>query len=163
MSQKDPSKHLKQTPRRVEFFLQHFSVFLAFLGPKNGCYYGQSTGRGSCNEKTRRIHFLVGWEKPTLFAPCKLPSNSRYCRALSGAPLKGAAANGAMHLPPNREASSLYFGRQSAGRGAFPSTTRSGKKKKAPLFQDGGGGELNFLASSTGRGGCHLRKSTSPS
>ena len=51
-------KYLKQTPRRVEIICKFFWVFFAFLGPQNGCYYGQFTGEGSCNEKNSTDTFL---------------------------------------------------------------------------------------------------------
>ncbi len=63
MSQKYPSKHLKQTLWRGEIFLQHFSFLLPFWAPKTGVITGNFvslSGGGSCNGKSRRIHFLVG-------------------------------------------------------------------------------------------------------
>ena len=69
MSQKDPSKRPKQTPWRAVASLNIFleiSGFFAFLGTKKGCCDGNFIGfvwEGTCNEKTWRIHFLVGHSK----------------------------------------------------------------------------------------------------
>ncbi len=78
MSQKYPSKHLKQTPRRVVFFCNIVfgkngpksdkktvrTRFFIFWAPKTGVVtsiFFVSVLGGSCNEKSRRILFLVGY------------------------------------------------------------------------------------------------------